>query len=937
MRSAFLFFIIIIGGFRLNAQRDSIFISAEWNGKRQINVQQKIIYYNLQNQDLEQIKLLNWGAAYQNKKTPLAKRKLEDGWTHMHFAKEEQLGKISALKISDNKGYFGEINENKENIYLPISLKKGEKKEIYLTYQITLPDTKITGYGYGKNNLQFKYFFIVPDSFEDEVQSPKYFLDLEETQNTHSYWKVDFIVPKGYFVQSNLPQKQDYSKLEGNLNTDLEIYASLFSSRNLPIIIDDFLVDVEFTYPVTNDDWANIEFYLPLHLKFIYDRLGWLPQKIVLGEKRYRKDRFLGDEDIKLFKDHKLKLFTDSEKIDLDYFSILSQEVLEEAFRTDKSKYHWLKNGLKTYFEIQYLRSFYQERLLIGDGLDWKILGMRPLRWMNVSNIKLIHRYGAAYLHAMNENTDQAIGTKFDELETDNQVSISQFKMGALLDFIAEKEGRVKFEKFLKDCILEHHGKEIKGDDFLGKLEKYFGESSIFIREYVKEKQRVDFRLKSMHHIDNEHYEIKISKNTPLNIPFHLAVEDEESRVQNIWLNTQKDKSENVYQLKLVHPKKLTLNPNFSFPEINYRNNFLQKRWFGFYKKIKFKLLTDLPNPEFNEIYIRPDVRYNVYDDVLVGVSFSNRSLISRPFTYIITPYMSIGERKPMGATEIIYKIQPKDTFFRKLILGASGAYFHYNYNLTYRKMAFFSSLYLREQNPRSMYGKKINFSYVRIHRDVSSEEETGNYAKYGLWNISFNWKKTHPIHEYNVITDYQLMKDFQKISLEGIYHWEFAPQREAHLRFFGGWFLKNKVKNNMFDYGISRINDYVFDHSLLGQSAVTGLFSQEFILAEAGFKSHVRNRANQWVMAFNADVPLWKVFHLYGDFGWYKNRETSGKFIWDSGVRLEILPSILSIYFPLQSYLGFEPSQEKYAKRIRFSLGINVDKIMRVIRKNKK
>ena len=139
---------------------------------------------------------------------------------------------------------------------------------------------------------------------------------------------------------------------------------------------------------------------------------------------------------------------------------------------------------------------------------------------------------------------------------------------------------------FLKDCILEYHGKEIGGEDFLETLEKYFGESLVFIREYVREKQRVDFRLKSMHYIGNDNYEVKISKNTLLNIPFHLAVKDREGEMRNIWLDTQKDKSENVYQLKLVHPKKLILNPNFSFPEINYHNNFLQKRWFGFYKKI---------------------------------------------------------------------------------------------------------------------------------------------------------------------------------------------------------------------------------------------------------------------------------------------------------------------------------------------------------------
>ncbi|MDO4764159.1 MAG: aminopeptidase, partial [Flavobacteriaceae bacterium] len=169
---------------------------------------------------------------------------------------------------------------------------------------------------------------------------------------------------------------------------------------------------------------------------------------------------------------------------------------------------------------------------------------------------------------------------------------------------------------------------------------------------------------------------------------------------------------------------------------------------------------------------------------------------------------------------------------------------------------------------------------------------------------------------------------------LEGIYYWTFAPKKQIQFRWYGGLFLKNQAKNNSFNFGISKINDYNFTYSLLGQSATSGLYSQEFILAEGGFKSYVGSSANQWILALNTDVPIWKIFGIYMDLGMYKNKGNLARFVWDSGVRLSLVPNVLEVYFPVQSALGFEPALERYDKRIRFSLNLEVDNLIRTAKK---
>lgn len=926
-----LFFLFCLNCFFIKAQRDSILISAELLNERELKVNQKIIYYNRSEESLSEIKLLNWIEAYKRKNTPLAKRKLEDDSSQMYFAKENQLGKISDIEIVIDDTVLKPIVYEVENIYLPFSqsLAKGDKKEIELSYKLYLPDALFTGYGRGKEQISLKYFFLVPDTFEN--QKDKYFLDIEETQNVGSFWKVNFQVLEGYLVQSNLDEIAEYT-FQGVLNTDVEFYLSKTKNKVFVTEVDGEKIRVELAFPIKDSNIENLEFYLPLHLKFIKEKIGWLPKKILLSPKQKIRNTFLGNEDIRVL-NKRLALFSEAEKIDLDYFNLLSYNIINQSFIDNKNKDHWLKNGLTSYLEIQYLKKFYKNHYLLGDAREWTFLGMKPLKWSNISKLKLIDRYGIAYQYVMSKNQDQAIGAPYSELTNENQKAVNKFEMGTLLDFLSEKEGKEIFEQYIRSYINDNKGKLVNTQYFIRGINQNFGEAYRFIEDFINQKKRIDFSVEAVQKVSEDLHKLKVSKNTHQNIPFKLEIKDKEGNSKNFWFDTEKQK-QNEYELSENTPKKLVINPNYSFLESNFRNNFSEKRWFGFNKKLKFRLFTDIPNPEYNEVYLNPDFRYNIYDELLVGLNFSNSSLVSQPFSYSVTPFLSVGEGRFTGTAGMSYRIQPIDSFFRRLTLGVSGAYFHYNYNLAYRKAYLYSQIDFAKR-PRSLINKGISISYQYIDRDVSPKADLHRiYTHYGLWNFRFYLNDKHPIHEKYFTAKYQFMRDFQKLSLEGIYYWKFAPKKQIQLRFFGGLFLRNNAKNRTFNFGVSRVNDYNFAYSLLGQSAISGLFSQEFILADGGFKSYVGGSANQWITALNADVPLWKMFSLYGDIGMYKNKSFSSKFVWDTGLKISVIPSVLEVYFPIQSSLGFEPTLKRYEKRIRFSLNLDVNNLSRAVRK---
>lgn len=927
---------MIFGIVQVSAQKDSIYIKAKLSqDNKTLEVNQEIIYHNHSEKNLDSIKLLNWISAYKKRGTSLVYRKLEDRNNNLHFAQRHELGKVLELNIKSSENQTISINNiSDENLYVNLneSLQPGKSIKLQLQYKMQLPDKKFTGYGVSAQDTALKYFFIVPDHFDPENNDERDFLDTEESVNFNTYWTVDFETSGNNFIESNLEQILPNS-FKGYLDSDPEFIISKNNFPEIKINAEDIKTEIKFGYNITTQEIQNLEFYLPLQLRFIKDRIGFIPARIFISEKFRAKEDFFGNNDIR-FWTFRFKLFSDAENTDLDYFGIISKKILDETIITNKEDNHWFKNGLKSYLEIQYLKKFYSDKKLLGNLPETNILGLKPLKWFHASRVKLLDRYGLAYQYIMSQNLDQKIDEPYSYLSNFNDMAISSFETGTLFNYSADKMGEEKFNNLLKNYVAENTDKQITPEDFLDQLAKEDASTS-YLKGFLREKNRINFKLKNFRAKDDS-LNIKIVKNTDEAIPVKLETETKEGTKTSYWIETEKNERLKTVNLPSEEVYKITLNNDYIFPEANYRDNFLYtKGLFSNAKKIRFKLIKDIPNPEFNEIYLNPRIRFsNTYDKFLIGMNFKNQSLFDQKFLYSLTPYYSTGTQKLTGSGAVSYSFLPAESIIQRLTFGVSGSYFHYDYDLSYQKTSFSTNINFRK-NPRSTVSRGLSFSYSYFERDLSQKMILANdYGKYNIWTAGYGYSDNQMIHEKSFSLSTQGMEDYNKITAEGFYRWEFAPRQKLSLRLFAGYFARNETRNNTFDYGISRVSDYSFAYNLLGQSATSGVLSQQYVLADGGFKSFIPGTANQWITSFNVDSSVWKIFHVYADAGLYKNKNNPTQFIWDSGVKVRVIPDFLEIFLPVQSSLGFEPGFKDYGKRIRYTLVLNLSTIINAARR---
>ena len=127
-------------------------------------------------------------------------------------------------------------------------------------------------------------------------------------------------------------------------------------------------------------------------------------------------------------------------------------------------------------------------------------------------------------------------------------------------------------------------------------------------------------------------------------------------------------------------------------------------------------------------------------------------------------------------------------------------------------------------------------------------------------------------------------------------------------------------MNTNFFDYALDRPTDYLFQYDYLGRSETTGIYSQQFIPAEGGFKSRFdQPLIDNFLMSINSSIGLWKWIELYGDLGYIDQKNQNSRVLFDTGFRFNLVPDFLELYFPVYNSNGLQMQAPRYHEKIRY------------------
>lgn len=899
-------------------------------------VEQKFVLINHTPKTLTNLYLNAGVNAYTGRMTELNKTKLEARKGALYFSKREDRGAIANLSLRNN-----ENNDLKfkfeEREFIRVELNKAWMVNDTLSfsafYEIKIPFDEVTKYGKSKNgDYLFKYFFIYPAVMDANGNwILRHYKDMEEPIAYPTDFQLEFKFPENYNLFTDL--KGAENQWSGEDIEFFRLYLTKNPERTHTYMSEDQSIKIEFGFPINPEDLAVTDSLLPLQISFLEEHLGKLPtDKLFISSKTKKEQNFFGVDDLDIGFTQ-IKPFTKAERNALKLFQILSYEYTDRLFLTDKIKDHWFKNGLQYYLMMKYTDRFFPELRIVGHATEnFKVLGLRPLNFFDAAKLKMNDRYKILFLYIAIQSYDQPINTPYDEFSKLNQLAVSGFKTGFTFYYLDNYLANGNFSKLVKDFSIRYRGEQVSQIDFRNYLvENSSRDLSWFFDDYIDEKDRVNFKL-IRSETEDEMLKVRIKNKTGFKGPFQLSGIREGQVVETRWFqNSERDFEVNF---PFGNYDQLELNRDFLFPEIAERDNYMRTRGlFRNMKKLQFRLYPDVENPKYSQVFINPQIRWNNYDKFLTGIRFQNQSLIRRPFKWVVTPRWSSGQNSLTGRGQLQNTIYPQKGIIQFIRAGVAGQYEHYAKDLSYFKYSLFTITEFKKQY-RSNLSQGVILSFDHLDKQVSAGVHKTEEDKYGLANFTYYYSKPDYIHEFKSSATFQATSVFKKLFAEAYYRWCFAPGKQLGVRVFTGVFINNQSETDYFNFGLSHVSDYAFNINLLGRSESSGVLSQQFVLSEAGFKSNFEETVNRWLSTMNIEIPIWKMIDIYGDVGVFKNSGNKTKFIYDTGIRVKLIPDFLELYLPVQSSLGFEPAKDNYSQRFRFTLNLNFGSLINHLRR---
>jgi hypothetical protein len=914
------------------AQQNAINIKATLNTEGdQLMIGQEIVYYNNSNETLNHIFLHNWANSFKDRKTPLSKRFIEDFRKDLYFAKEEDLGssEIKNISVNYNSINYNELKDKKDilQLFLKKALKPKESATINITYVIKIPNARFTGYGFYKNGYRLRYWYITPVIYKNGWQFMSN-LNLDDLFEDNTTFNIELKTPKALSLTSSLKQIKEasnnhnlfklFGKNEKDVILDIQKINTFkqFSTDAHEIQTD--ILEEELTSNLTKD-------ILNRELQFLTTYLGALPiDKIMIDEIMRTKNPIYGLNQLPSF----IRPFSAVFKYDLTLFKALSRKYLKQTLLINERKDYWLIDGLQNYLMMEYVRQFYPEMKLLGKAADTWFL-----RGSEVSKLKFNDKYPFIYQFTARKFLDQSLNTSADSLSNFNRKIVSKYKAGLGFNYLKGYIGEEVLNQSIKEFYQKNKLLITKSADFKAVLYKNTGKDlQWFFNDYINTNKKIDYTIGKVRKTKDS---LKITLKNRRNITAPIALYGIKNNkiTYKKWFSNIKD------TLTTSVPKgvfdQLVLNYENIYPEYNTLDNYYNIEQQFFNKPLKLSFIKDAKAPNYNQLFYQPTFSYNFYDGLILGVKMHNKPLIKRNLEFRIAPGYATKSNTVNGSFSVLYNQFFEDTSLYKISYGIAGNTLQYAPELSYSSLIPYVDIQFKRKSLRDATSKFIRAKVVHINKETRPLKIKTEQDNYSVLSLSYNYINPDIIEETRFNVNTEFAKNFSKISADFRYRKLTSSDTQLDFRVFAGAFIDNKSKGDYFSFGLDRANDYLFQLNYYGRSEDSGIFSQQFIITEGGFKSILPTRfANQYMLSLNSSIGLWRWVEFYHDVAFLKNKKERLFFGYENGIRFNFVHNIFEIYFPLYSNNGWEISQEAYVQSIRFTFTGNVNSIYNFFRR---
>nr|WP_073370870.1 aminopeptidase [Flavobacterium fluvii] len=899
--------------------------------KKTLTVQQELVFFNQSEDTLTTIVLNDWMNAYSSKTSPLAKRFSDEFYRGFHLAKDGERGSTNNLTISNlDKKPLSWVRTKKNpdliTLILGTKLAPNQKISLHLFYIVKIPSDKFTSYGYTDlGGMNLKNWFLTPARYENHAFVKNSNYNLDDIANAVSDYEINLIIPKKLelttdLLSSKTQQTEVFSfyKLTGNNRTDFNLFlepkASFRSYKNSSVEvltnIKGFRAD-EIKKAIAIDKIVN----------YTNNLIGKYPfEKITVSQAEYNRNPFYGLNQLPSF----FVPFPDEFLFEIKFMKTYLNNYLKNVLKLDPRKDNWIYDGIQVYCMMRYIEENYPDCKMMGRVSDYKLF-----KGFNLLNLDFNEQYSYFYLLMARKNLDQPLGAPKNTLIKFNEQIASKYRAGLSLIYLDEYIGNQFMSKSVQQFNTKNKEKQTTRNDFETVLKSNTNKDiDWFFNTIIDSRQIIDYKFSNVSKTkDSVAFSIRNRTNVSVPIPIYGIKND--TIVFKKWIETtQKD---SVYKFERKDAQKIVINYKNEVPEFNLRNNW--KKIEGIFpnnRPIKFAFVKDLEDPYYNQIIYAPILTYNVYDGISPGMRFHNRAILNRPFVYDINPTYSIKSETVTGSAVFIVNKDYRNSNLYNVKYSVSGNYFHYAPDATYLKINPMVLMQIREENFRDNRKQMIYARHVLVERQKSEIVIDNSLEDYSVFNLKYINSKTEVTNHISFTADVQFSGEFGKVSTEIQFRKLFEDNRQINLRIFAGSFLYNTSNSDFFSFALDRPTDYLFDYAYLGRSSDTGLVSQEFVLAEGGFKSKLDTPyANQWIATLNAGYSIWNWIEAYGDVGFVKYTQQKQHFVYDSGIRFNLLTDYFELYFPVYSNNGWEVAQPHYGEKIRFVITLNPNKLV--------